>query len=118
MPARQRCEGARELVPGEPEALALDLQAHEERPAGVTLAHVLVGGEDVAVVHRDERGDRRDETLLIRAGDQESEVVTHGRRTLRSLRVHGRIAFCYTGSRTGKRPIRYSGRRIWVIAGS
>ena len=32
VPARERGEGAGELVAPETEALALDLQAHEERP--------------------------------------------------------------------------------------
>src|SRR5687767_2717018 len=80
MPAGERGEGCRELVAGEPEALALDLQPHEE---GSGVAHVLVGGEDVPIVHRDERGDRRDEALPVRAGDEQAQVVAHERRTLR-----------------------------------
>src|SRR5215210_428555 len=77
--AGQRCESASELVALEAEALAFDLQTHEKGSAGFALAHVLVGGEDVAVVHRDERGNRRNEALLIGTGDEETEVVAHGR---------------------------------------
>jgi hypothetical protein len=67
VPVRERSEDLRKLVAGEAEALTLDLQSHEE---GARVAHVLVGGEDVTVVHRDERRDRRDEALLVRAGDE------------------------------------------------
>src|SRR5215211_1902641 len=72
VPAGQRSEGAGELVAFQAESLALNLKAHEE---GAGVADVLVGGEDVTVVHRDERGDRRDQALLVGAGDQESQVV-------------------------------------------
>jgi hypothetical protein len=50
--ARERGKGAGKLLPVEVETFALDLQTHKERPG---IADVLVGGEDITVVHSDER---------------------------------------------------------------
>ncbi len=66
VPARQRGEGAGELLARQAEALTLNLQPHKEH---ARVADVLIGGEDVAVVHGDKRGDRRDQALPVRARD-------------------------------------------------
>jgi hypothetical protein len=77
--AGERRERGTKLVTLQPEAFALYLQPHEEgsTDAGTFVTNVLVGGEDVAVVHRDERGDRGYKPLLVRAGDKESDVIAH-----------------------------------------
>jgi hypothetical protein len=69
--AREGAESAGKLVAGQAEALALDLQAHKER---ASVSHVLVGGEDVAIVHGDKRGEGGDQALPVAAGDGKAQV--------------------------------------------
>lgn len=69
VPAGQRRERRPELITLQSKAFALYLQTHEKHLAPLR-ANVLVGGEDVAVVHGNERGDCGDKTLLVRTGDK------------------------------------------------
>src|SRR5208283_427042 len=78
--------GGIELVPAQAEATALDLHPHEEGAAGC-IADMLVDAKDIAVVQGDEAGDRCDQAPVIRAVDQEADVIAHGQsRSLPTLR--------------------------------
>src|SRR5208283_210497 len=78
--------GGIELVPAQAEATALDLHPQEEGAAGC-IADMLIGAKDIAVVQGDEAGDRCDQAPVIRAVDQEADVIAHGQsRSLPTLR--------------------------------
>src|SRR5262249_47053680 len=92
--ARQRGKRGVELVPAQGETLTLDLHPQEERVAR-WIAHMLVGAEDVSLVQRDEARDRRDQTFLIGAVDQQPDGVAHGQ-TRRSATDSGSPDARYT----------------------
>jgi hypothetical protein len=64
------CVGLLEVDGKAAEVAAFDLQAHKERLSGYVLSYVLVGRENIAVVHGDKRRDRRDQALLVGARDE------------------------------------------------
>src|SRR5271157_899615 len=78
MLACERSECGIELVPPQTKALALDLHPHEER-AVPCMAHMLVRAQDVPIVQGDETGYRSDQSPVIRAVDQETDVIAHAR---------------------------------------
>ncbi len=74
---RQGCECGVELVAGESEPFAFDLHPHEKGAVG-RIAHVLVGTQNVAVVQGNEIRSCRNQAFVIRAVDQETDVIAHG----------------------------------------
>src|SRR5208337_3676259 len=112
--AGQRGEGGIELVPAQAEATALDLHPHEEGAAGC-IADMLVGAKAIAVVQGDEAGDRCDQAQVIRAVDQEADVIAHGQS--RSLAVvHPFAAACILWSRCISLQWHASSCNPWRIA--
>ncbi len=67
-------EAALEQLARAVEALEVELHPQEEAPA-LGIGRVLVGGDDVRAELAEQAGDRRDDAVPVRAGDEQARVI-------------------------------------------
>jgi hypothetical protein len=72
----ERCERRDDLVSAEREAVELELDPLEEH--AFDLIGVLLGVHDVALAAGDEIGDRRNDTALIGAREEQNSIRCRG----------------------------------------